>query len=147
MRRPRLYLPFDNDVDERNQLADLVTYFQAAGKARPGERARTLRRFRHLLAKEGLDNGSIVLQEHWGLLYEAEGDHASAARHRDREARLIRRAFALGGVIGFIDHHYLAAVLSRLCDDYERAGDKERARLARRRLAYARRQAREFGGE
>ena len=147
MKRPRPDLPYLNDADERNQLADLVAYSEATGKARPGERAKTLRRFRKLLEKAGVDDGSIVLQEHWAVLHEAEGDHVAAARHREREARLVRRLFAIGGPVGSVDHHYLAAVLSRLCDDYEQAGDPERAGLARRRLAYARRQARDLDGE
>ena len=127
-RRPRKRTKFLNPGDELNHLNDVLRYLLSNGQSRSAEAAPTLRRFGELLAERGLDDGSIVLQEHWALLYEVLEDYPRAIRHRTRQAEIVERLFEIGGPVPPIDHAYLAEVPRSLARDYQRVGDEHEAK-------------------
>ncbi len=122
--------PFMNDGDECNHLNDVVCAHLESGDSCPKA---TIDRFEELLNRRGRDDGSIMLQDHWAVLLEYQGDFRKAIWHRRREAQLIELAFSLGGPIGPIDHEYLAKVLRLLASDLDRVGEQsEAAEVAKR---------------
>jgi len=123
---------FVSEADERNYLSDMIRA-RLRGRHKPWIES-LLGRFHELLARAGLDDRSIVLQEHWAVLHEAEGRIAQAIEHREREVELIETLFSLGGPIGPINHRFLKETLRTLRQNCLRVGDTARADLVRQRI-------------
>src|SRR5687768_4318827 len=140
MKHPRMRRTFLNAGDERNYLADVIKFLAATARLRERAAAGYLRRLEASLKAEGPDDGSILLQEYWALLYEARGDVARAIPHREREVELIERLFEIGGpvesmVAGYsIDHAFLAREMRILHGHYLARGERRKAALLLRRI-------------
>jgi hypothetical protein len=129
-----------NPRDERNYLADVVKYLFASGKLRDRTAAGHIARLGASLTSAGRDDGSILLQEYWALLYEARGNIARAIPHREREIELIDQLFEIGGPIESvipehsINNAYLARELRILHSHYIAQGQRRKAAALLRRI-------------
>ena len=126
-KRPKVRYDFLNNHDELNHLSDMIHFYIQGGHTPPMPAESLLRRFHDLLTRVGLDNGSIVLQDHWALLHEVEGRKAQAIAHREREIELIERLFAIGGPVGDINDQFLTEVLNALHQDCLDVGNMDKA--------------------
>lgn len=111
---------------ERNDLSDSIA-LAIVDAVQPLVLAGLLERFHQLLTTAGTDDGSIVLQEHWAQYYEAMGDYAQAARHRERAIELVEHLLSIDGPIGSIDEAFLLREMNRLMDHYLRLRDFAKA--------------------
>jgi tetratricopeptide (TPR) repeat protein len=111
---------------ERNDLSDSIA-LAIDDAVQPLVLARLLERFHQLLTAAGTDDGSILLQEHWAQYYEAMGDFAQAARHREREIELVEELLSIGGPVGSVDEAFLLTEMNRLMDHYLRLRDFAKA--------------------
>jgi hypothetical protein len=145
-KRPTPRSEFLGPPDELNYLSDMVTYFSSIGQIGSPEATALLARFAGLLEQSGLDDRSIVLQEHWALLHEVRGDMAQAIRHRERQIELIERLFAIGGPVGSVNYTFLRATMQKLVDNCRRHGQHERADELTRRIQKRGRLFGEAGG-
>jgi K+-sensing histidine kinase KdpD len=109
--------PFLGVGDELHYLNDLIEYFRQHQKLKSSEAELAMMRFEELLQQSGTDNGSIVLQEHWALLFEVKGDFRQAVKHRKREAELVIDLFSIGGPVGTVNPEFLDRVIKKLIDD------------------------------
>jgi hypothetical protein len=112
-------------ADELNYLSDVIKYFSLEEGVGSEEAQEALGRFEKLLKESGVDNGSIILQDHWALLYEVRADLRAAVTHRKREIELIDELMAIGGPVDPINHEFLRSTIRRLCDDYALMGEQE----------------------
>jgi hypothetical protein len=126
-KRPPFRRDFLGNGDELNYLSDVLTYLGSIDETGTEEAIRLLGRFADLLNQRGLDDGSIMLQDHWALLHELRGNVAQAIVHRQREIALIERSFTLGGPVGDVNHAFLRAKMEMLAHDYCRHGEQEMA--------------------
>jgi hypothetical protein len=133
-KRPKTRHDFLSDEDELNYLSDMIRFYLQTGRkpTRPVESL--LHRFHDILACVGLDNGSIMLQDHWALLHEAEGRVAQAIEHREREIELIERLFAIGGPVGDLNEQFLTEVLNSLHQDFLHVGNVDKANTVLQRI-------------
>lgn len=123
MKRPRIQTRFLGLGDEMNHLNDWVLWLRVHGGFHHTAGRQMLERHRSLLDAAGLDDGSIMLQEHWAGYCEAVGNHARAATHRDRQVELIEALFRIGGPIPPIDNAYLERARQAAADDRGRGGE------------------------
>jgi len=118
---PAVRSRFLSQTDELNYVGDMVRYHFAQSSSN-GKLAVYLYRLRRLLNEFGVDDGSINLQEHWILFYEAADDLRGAIVHREKLITLVHRLQEMGGFIGPFDEKYLADAIEIL--------ENHRARLA-----------------
>ena len=104
--KPKIRRKFTSPGDELYYLRDMISYLVKQRKSA----ARYINRFGVILTEMGLDDGSIMLQDHWSWWLELTGDYSEAVRHRRREAKIIRKLFRLGGPVGPINQKFLASV-------------------------------------
>ena len=126
MKRPRKQSTFSSTGSELNYLNDWISYWwhQRLDQAKA---LQLCDRFEELLIPQGRDDGSLALQEHWGLLHEVRGNLDQAIWHREREIALLNRLFEISDPIGEIDHKYLANRLGGLAELYKQNGDLDKA--------------------
>ena len=124
MGRPKRRAGFLGPADELNYLNDLVLWLNANRGLDRNTGRRALVRYRVLLDAAGLDDGSILLQEHWATYYEVTSAFTHAAAHRDRQVELVESLFRIGGPIAPIDHAYLDRARLAAAHDRKRACDK-----------------------
>jgi hypothetical protein len=79
VKRPDVRHDFLSEGDELNYLSDMVGFHLRSGRESSIDMQSSLRRFHELLAHRGLDDGSIMLQDHWALLHEAARSSSRAA--------------------------------------------------------------------
>jgi hypothetical protein len=132
--RPPLRTNFLGRADELNYLSDLVRCLARETDDDINERSLTLARFEELLGESGVDDGSIILQDHWALFYEAQGDLGNAAQARAREIELIDNLFSIGGPVGPITSEYLRAAIKSLIACFSQLGELQKASQLTRRL-------------
>ena len=89
-------------------------------------------RFEELLKTVGDDNGSIVLQEQWALLYTVRGNLKSAIKHQEKAAEYLGRAKALGPPF---ESSWLIDCLTELARLYKDVGDTHKSEDALQRAA------------
>ena len=123
--RPTLRHSFLGPADELNYLSDWIRYFDLHKQMEHPNKAIVLRRFEGLLRDSGIDDGSIMLQDHWALFHEVQGDAQKAILHRKREIELIQELFAIQGPVGPINSEYLRQTIKSLIEDYARVGEQE----------------------
>lgn len=142
--KPRRFL---GPRDELNYLNDVLVYYASLSQVGTAKARKHLRRFAVLLNERGLDDGSIMLQDHWALYHELAGNYPQAIRHRKREIALIRRLFEIGGPIADVNEVFLSAKMDRLAEDYEQTGQLDLARATRRELEGLRRPPEHLAGQ
>jgi hypothetical protein len=125
---------FLNDADELNYLSDKIQSHSKTEHECPAEMGLVLCCFHEILARVGLDDGSIILQDHWALLHEVEGRTKQAIEHREREIERIEHLFSIGGPVGPINQQFLIQTLHTLHQNYVRVGDFEKADAILRRI-------------
>src|SRR4051812_34582531 len=96
-KQPKRRRKFLNGGDELNYLSDKICSHLQNRRRFPKRLEAILHRFHDILDESGLDDGSIMLQDHWALLHEAEGRMVEAIVHREREIELIEHLFSIGG--------------------------------------------------
>jgi hypothetical protein len=128
MKKPRKRSRFKSDAAELNYLNEMISYY-VPDKTRSDEFRTLCGRFRTLLEKQGRDNGSIALQEHWILLYRMLGDTNKAIWHQEREIVLLERLLEIGSPISEINNAYLHERLVNLAGLYRLAGANKEAAL------------------
>ena len=103
---PKKRTHFTNEDDELDYLNKQISYnwYHAYNKDKANE---FCNRFQVILATRPEDDGSIMLQDHLGLLKEVMGDIPGALRHREEEILKIRRAFEIAGPIKHINYDFL----------------------------------------
>ena len=107
---PRSRRAFRGVADELDYLNEKISYWWH----QRGERRHAIQfvdRFEELLQSLRTDDGSIVMQEYWGLLHEVRGSLKKAIAARKREAALIGKLLDIAGPVGPVDHEYLLATL------------------------------------
>lgn len=130
MKKPTKRCDFLNDVDELNYLNDVVRYFHIAGQSEKA--AACLRRMEALLTPLDLDDGGIMLQDHWAVLHEVRGNIVEAIVHREREVELLDYLLSLGPVPPM--EPFLANAMRALANDYAQVGETEKEQQLRRRI-------------
>jgi hypothetical protein len=133
--QPEIRYQFLGEADELNYLSDMIRFALQAGGKWLSQLDNYLARYREVLMRCGTDDGSIILQDHWALLCEVEGNSKQAIEHRVREVELIDRLFSIGGPVGPISHEFLRSVLRSLLQDYLLAGDSSHAESISQRLS------------
>lgn len=118
-KRPRRRRHFLSDGDERNYLSDVIHYHLSHQSIDSPDGADSLHRLKESLEQAGDDDGSVMLQDHWALLYEARGEFGKAAERRLRELQLIDRAIEIGLRDVFAEESAEAAL--RLAEDRRKA--------------------------
>jgi hypothetical protein len=125
MKRPRKRQTFRSEAAELNYLNDVIQSVSSRGEISSSELKILLRRFHELLVPSGLDDGSIMLQDHWAVFHEASSNFGSAIGHRVREVELIHKLFAIDGPVGPVDLSFLLDKLSSLQRLYRELGQDE----------------------
>jgi tetratricopeptide (TPR) repeat protein len=110
-----------------NHLNDVIRYHIANATIDRADAQEALHRFGTALAESGLDDGSIMLQDHWALFHEARGDLPRAIAHRQREIELVESLFAFDGPVGPIDFAFLRNLQQILHRHYLALGEHEKA--------------------
>jgi hypothetical protein len=86
--KPSLRRSFNSIADELNYLNEMISFWwydrNDAKKSKY-----YCKRYAILLSRCGKENGSIMLQDHWALLCEVQGNISEAIIHREREIYLI----------------------------------------------------------
>ena len=134
MKRPRTRTHFHSTPDELNYLSEIAWYFASTASSQSSEAISCMKRFSELLESSGVDDGSIMLQDHWALFHEMRADIPAAIRHREREIELIERLFEIGGPVDPINYAFLARTMEKLLDCYSRKGEQTKADNLRTRI-------------
>jgi hypothetical protein len=138
--RPKQRRSFLGPSDERNYLRELLEYFKLRNETKSKAVSKYLQRFERLLNHAGLDDGSILLQNHWALFHEFRGDIERAIFHREREIKFVNRLLTKYGPakssipIYSIDDSYLRRTMRLLHRHYIAVGKLKKATGLVRRL-------------
>ena len=119
---------------ELNNLNDVIRHHIASGTIDSADAEEALHCFGTSLVENGLDDGSIMLQDHWALLHEARGDLPRAISHSEREIELVESLFAIDGPVGRIDFTFLRTLMQTLHRHYLACGEHEKAAELLRRI-------------
>ena len=114
---------FLNEYDELNYLNDMICFYKKHNIETSIKLKLALKRFSQILSKVGLDDGSIMLQDHWVLLHESEGRFMQAIEHREREVERIEQLFSIGGPVGPINIKFFINALEALYQNYLHLGN------------------------
>ena len=132
MKKPMKRHDFLGSGDELNYLNGVVRYLAAQGdeeKVSP-----CLIRMHELLRPMGTDDGSIMLQDHWAVMYEIRGDFLQAIPHREREIEYIEKLFAIDGPVPQVDYGFLIQTMDALANDCLQIGAQDKEQELRQKI-------------